>query len=129
MNAQIKEFRIGNYIQIKNILHDEVYYEIAGIHKDSVWVYIPVKFKQVPVDFKIVSNIPITNEWLQKLGFNETDGVFVHKNRVPYYIELFNGSYVLKNGNGSFAKLVTHIHMLQNIWYFLTGTELTLKHQ
>lgn len=127
MNAQIKEFRIGNYIQIKNILHDEVYYEIARIHKDSVWVYILVKFKQIPIDLKIVSNIPITNEWLQKLGFNETDGVFVHEKRVPYYIELFNGSYALKNGNGSFAKPVTHIHMLQNIWYFLTGTELTLK--
>lgn len=75
--------------------------------------------------------IPLTEEWLVKFGFEkEYSNYWSHKKS---YFEIDKDNYGLwinsVNGNeyhhGNGFK---HVHQLQNLYFALTGEELTLQH-
>lgn len=75
-----------------------------------------------------VNPIPITEEWLLKFGFEKIenlDCLEFYKDDVSFFINL----------NGIYLKYVTarihikHIHQLQNLYFDLTGEELTIKNK
>lgn len=84
-----------------------------------------------------VDGIPLTQEWLLKLGFGKTafDSFYIKFFGISKSDETRWGT-VLKDDYYSDGKRVTHftpmaeiqfVHQLQNIFYAVMGTELTIK--
>ncbi len=77
---------------------------------------------------KLHEPIPLTEEWLLKFGFevdDETGGIGILRTipEIDFYFELFPRDDHFKWG----YKIVKYVHQLQNLYYALTGQELTLK--
>lgn len=122
------ELRIGNYIEhLGNIspCTASTIYAVSQVVQPSV-MYKP---------------IPLTEELMLRLGFEncwfsapDSDGVFRNKkeqnkdyflhpllsDKIVYYLPYFDMSYYI----GSVT--IKYIHQLQNLYFALTGTELTL---
>ena len=103
------------------------------------WVKDGNDFEQVTIDHLNCLNsrrcefdsIPLTKEWLLKLGFkeymSESDlrisiggGVLMQFHFGVNQIECWIGDEISKNN-------VIYIHQLQNLYFALTGEELTFK--
>jgi hypothetical protein len=114
----LNELRIGNLF----IGYDDKVFELSLQHYNILWC-------DVSIDEIIKSPIPITEEWLLKFGFEE-------QMRWTYKINL-NGNlnlvyYVGEKGvsinNKQYSDFqCTYTHQLQNIYFSLTGKELTLS--
>jgi hypothetical protein len=122
------ELRIGNYYmfadsdgivcrQVKEIKHNQF-----GLLSDYDGV-----------NFEICRPLNITEEWLPKFGFTIKDTQYA-------YLNLPNkGAYIYINHNGTGIALendefelsypieLKYIHQLQNLYFALTNTELTIK--
>lgn len=76
--------------------------------------------------------IPLTEEWLVKFGFVQTIIGFECSNEYfPFSIEVNSlGLAELQMefyGGRQYRKIIKHVHQLQNIYFALTGEELTHK--
>jgi hypothetical protein len=66
--------------------------------------------------------IPITGEWLLKFGFEKDNRANWRLKSGYHWIEIyFYHVYI----NGQQVVLIDYVHQLQNIWFALTGKELT----
>ena len=105
----VKEFRIGNKV--------DLYGSIATIE--------PVDFSGIGIAIKKGKPIPLTEEWLLKLGFEKirTFDVFptFFRNKINV-----NDGIVYVCGCG-FLNHIKYVHQLQNLYHALTGEELTLN--
>lgn len=134
-----KELRSGNYVQGQPISVPRL-----GIHGDGVTEIAPMGIVhmyqcEVAGTEPIYSPIPLTPEWLTRFGL------------IP--IEGRTGRYSYLNGNRNFgdwcylsegelvvidytfeteqtvveAKNIQYVHQLQNLYYALTGSELSME--
>jgi hypothetical protein len=76
--------------------------------------------------------IPLTEEWLLKFGWiwNERTKSFENTDtRMHLEYRKLNGSYTMFNYvlKAKIAERIWHVHQLQNLYFALTGTELTIK--
>lgn len=70
-----------------------------------------------------VKPIPLTEEWLLRLGFDNDDVNRFYKDGI--YILFYNvGCSILHN---QLHVNIFYVHQLQNLYFALTGEELTLK--
>ena len=116
---EAKELRIGNWVQSNHekLSHfNDGIFEIHVMHlvNMSDWYYLTSE----------VNPIPLTEEWLLKLGFKEMD-----TNEDGGHHFYLKGEFML---DSMFQHLETtyelkHVHQLQNLTHALTGEELTLK--
>ena len=71
--------------------------------------------------------IPLTEEWLVRFGFEYTE---IHEGFNQYRKDLLNLS-ITPNGFEIFLTFkwinIKHVHQLQNLYFALTGEELTIK--
>ena len=119
----INELRVGNLVHL-----------IADGHENEPdlvnWIVDDFEFYQNRM--KDIQPIPLTEEWLLKFGwiFNiETNSY--EKERMPnghlaktsFGWDMFN--YVLKSKTTN--KTFYFVHQLQNLYFALTGEELTIK--
>ena len=124
-----EELRIGNYV-----LQSTGWQEGEN---GKVRKFNELNFREMlDPDFKLVSGefepIPLTEEWLFKLGFNEFE-----KTKEYYKNNLFilmdnedqiTNAYLLNEGGSySIDVFIEHVHQLQNLNFALTGIELKLK--
>jgi hypothetical protein len=140
MGMNAKELRIGNFVFNNNKV-----IEIENIYDDAVNVLFFAggwgDYGYVSDDNKIsnLNPIPITEEWLLKFGFNNVSDNFsksFQKNgfRVSlgsdnaWYREeyLFNEGIEEKDWMGAEGIDIETIHQLQNLYFALTGEELSL---
>lgn len=117
------DLRIGNYVNrigsITNITAIEY-------HKDLSYVCTPISGS---ITENQIEPIQLTEEWLIKFGFkrNERIGSF------DTYIVLMKESLSVNNKMGMYFKNqrvpnnIKYVHQLQNLYYALTGEELTIK--
>lgn len=77
--------------------------------------------------------IPLTEEWLLKFGFEKT-GVFWFSKKVwinELNINIKHRAYTIGSVNGDEALFecenIDYVHQLQNLYFALTGEELTIK--
>lgn len=80
--------------------------------------------------------IPLSEEWLLKLGFEEIyNSEYTHKFELTqdvsfeYRFEKFNNASGM-TGLTYYGRLlgkIKHVHQLQNLFYSITGEELTIK--
>jgi hypothetical protein len=114
---QSSELRLGNWIKKEIWYKKEIeYYQIKPSHfcNDKISSFLP---------------IPITEEWLMKLGFEKGIIVMYIIFDENYQIQysLNNNTFCLSFKGSYFKKLdVKYIHQLQNLYFALTQNELTL---
>jgi len=109
------ELRIGNLLLFSNKIQPDIeivvgrrFFSSASIEKEDG-------------DFKITpyyQGIPLTNEWMLRLGFKNTSYGW---ESLMYTIE-FDFS-IRKIG----VSRIQHVHQLQNLYFALTGNELEIK--
>jgi hypothetical protein len=127
------EVRIGNLVK-----YDKRVFEI-----DVIAHVFPTlntaEFGIGVVDWNNIEPIPITEEWLFKFGFHLRDGfsntfkldVEKHQydcSKITYSEK--EGLLRFSNGKEKGTTLIPHIkyvHQLQNLYFALTGEELTIK--
>jgi hypothetical protein len=103
------ELRIGNLVEYGNDIEQITIHHLFGVmHGDDV------------------KPIPLTEEWLFKFWFRYNDGLFIKENLVVFiydgYCKVVFGSLTFVDG-----VKIKHVHQLQNLYFALTGEELTLK--
>ena len=119
---EANELRIGNYLNqnIDNIPNHFIQFKVGEIVQGSEFL-------------KTASPIPLTEEWLLKFGFDYIRNINEYHNR-----KINEGAYYLKPVGDVYdhwylyhkTKMITsniqHVHQLQNLYFVLTGEELTL---
>lgn len=137
---KVSELRIGNLVFISaeiilsksnivipngKLIKVETIYE-DGINNDEFdhdHSYIR-KF-----DIKKTLGIPITEEWLLRMGFKERYSKS-HQIEIKYdFLKLYNsnGDYIYDIGSNTGVNTIHYLHQLQNLYFALTGEELEIK--
>jgi hypothetical protein len=112
MEIKATELRIGNYY--KPEILDDVLYDVITVEDISDLFYDPIDDYYSP--------IPLTKEWLLLFGFEESiswsfKGFYLGEEKQgEYHYQLDGGVVELK-----------YVHQLQNLYFALTGEELTIK--
>jgi hypothetical protein len=129
---EARELRIGNFVDCERPLYDEKFITVESVSFDS----INLNFREY--ELEKLQPIPLTEEWLLKFGFElETDDgdvKYYEIQRFWYYVIFDHGDVRLDIKTG---KNITHtvfymderfqyVHQLQNLYFALTGEELTI---
>lgn len=97
-----------------------------------------------PIEWNHVHPIPITPEWLERLGFEKNQYKYekINLTETIYTIDVpndYGGRIIGSDYNGEFkirlegcdegkvGDFIKYIHQLQNLYHALTGQELTVK--
>lgn len=110
MAINANELRIGNYLTI------------IGITPIKIDAQRILSISNGDTDYK---PIPITEEWLLKFGFVKSDhysGGYKWHNGMFYILELAKDAFYC---DYTLIFSVDYVHQLQNLYFALTGTELT----
>lgn len=113
------EFRQGNLVYVKECDNSISIDKVVSIqHFDKI---------KTMRGWFAHSNIPITEEWLLKFGFEKEPKIELEN----YY---FKDGWLCENyseGDGGihFIAKCEYVHQLQNLYFALTGKELQLKEQ
>jgi len=126
---QANELRIGNLLNYDTAEGDVIIKatDFNVIHWAS----------EDPKGFNLVHTpIPLTEEWLVKLGANNPNPFLIDKYWVlflsneekPSLLLILNGiSRICKNGICGYEVKCEYVHELQNLYFALTGKELEIK--
>lgn len=133
------DLRSGNFFELEGMgcypvvdfscdftgkLHQVTFLSSINYHRDrvpseTIGTIIPELWQVKP--------IPLTEEWIQRLGFaRHPDDSIPGRRRINGIVEIFETTfaYYLNYPN---SKPIVSIHQLQNLYHSLTGEELTLK--
>lgn len=123
MKAQ--ELRIGNWVYWDD---KTMRSKVNGIHPSGKYAHL----ENTWIDLFRCDPIPLTEEWLLKFGFVKAELEF-YKKPIPSAINAFiciniklNSYQIIQNELG-FNIQTQKVHQLQNLYFALTGQELTLK--
>lgn len=127
---KVSELRIGNLVKHassgKTCIVDEIH------NAGAMTSYLSEK-GSVTAGIQFFEPIPITAEWLERLGFNFSPPINSWvKDSHRIYTSDTNGIYVFNmfsiHDADSYIEFQC-VHQLQNLFFALTGEELTLKTQ
>lgn len=122
------ELRIGNFVATEGI----DFVEVSKIDADFGICYkIPQEFGQF-YPYKEVEPIPLTEEWLQDFEFHYEGefsifGSSYTKGGIELtYAKATDGIVILCKNVIGMNLFIDHVHQLQNLYFALTGEELTI---
>jgi hypothetical protein len=124
------ELRIGNYVLRSG--HIEKVYQIRNSGVDFYRGQNKKSIITQSYTYSGIEPIPLTEEWLLKFGFkyyslpsenNVKRGYYTMKYGSTFKIIISNKKYYFLN----FRKEIEYAHQLQNLYFALTGEELTIK--
>lgn len=136
------ELRIGNFVKVNyggvsiicdvaKVIFNEIF--VKGIMDDDKCEFVfagdPEKYAGKEKGFEPIS---LTEEWLLKFGF---DKVLPRNDKMYYRLNdyfVIEDSRVFLLGDDAFEILklrqeIKYVHQLQNLYFALTGEELTIK--
>lgn len=124
---KVEELRVGNYLQWEDQFGKNID-QISQILTGSVTFQNSGAFH----DIKGLKPIPLTEEWLVKLGFEFKDFFwqkFVHEEEDNFVGALHNigFAYYVNINDDKPLIYVYSVHQLQNLYFALTGEELIIK--
>jgi len=101
-----------------------IYFRVEEIHKDGVMY----RCGSCYTAFESLQPIPLTEEWLVKFGFNilltEKESILYRKNSQDVNVHPIGGfTYGVR---GVPVVKIKNVHQLQNLYFALTGEELTI---
>lgn len=114
------ELRVGNLVKSP----------INWLNPQGEFMLDDIIFSEVLRNYKTESllPIPITEEWLVKFGFERAvHSNNFYKDKCPFHIVSFNGKYVFMLRHNEEGILIKTVHRLQNLYFTLTGEELTIR--
>lgn len=136
MNAS--ELRIGNLVKINNDFLPETHGKTYIVYKlqktfdfdfppSAGIVSVTDKVNTYSQFDQFIEPIPLTEEWLLKFGFelSKTHCTLWMGNGFPFIIEKITDYWWVCDMN--ITSKVYYVHHLQNLYFALTGEELTLK--
>ena len=113
------ELRIGNLYRKHNGQIETITSDVLQVLAKDI---CPVHLRPQP--------IPLTEEWLERIGFHHIKGSQVFTRHDWFCGVVFNDEYgyqvILKKDNWSMF-FGEYVHQLQNLYFALTGEELTIK--
>lgn len=109
---QANELRIGNLV---NMTCDNASFNAR--------IYVG-DFMDINMGYKLVDPIPLTEEWLLKFGFIESETCF---KKGFLMFRFYESGLFIPNIGSVEMKEVKYVHQLQNLYFALTGSELVLK--
>jgi len=119
-----EELRIGNLI-IADGEETQVYalyeYDERGING------VGEHYEAGQYTYPVCEPIPLTEEWLLRFGFAKNYGEFTKGNLMLDCEYTDKGEYVVKYGKAYIEADIKYVHHLQNLYFALTGDELTIK--
>ncbi|MBS9774751.1 MAG: hypothetical protein KGV59_06305 [Tenacibaculum sp.] len=128
MELQARDLRIGNLV-----LYDNQITKIESIRKGNTDFLIGLKDYDDLKFLKDIQPIPITEEWLLKLGFELTANTLYTKRfdlkdnmKIGYIFHKANPKETGMRFIGHIFNDKKYVHELQNLVYYLTGNELKL---
>ncbi len=125
MSIKARELRIDNLVE-----HEGEFYKIHSIAKVFPTLDT-IRFGIGVIDWNNINPIPLTEEWLLKMGFD-----LQYKSEMHSTYEIMNGKftyYFWYNDKRHYLSFLginvvcNYVHTLQNIIHSLTGEELTIK--
>jgi hypothetical protein len=131
IDMEAKELRIGSWVNYKT---ENIAQEIYSIQSDNT-----IRLKDSKgtnhgcYNMSYIDPIPLKEEWLIKFGF---ENLTMDKEFCDMEFELlhplmsfhWDGRLSMgQNGNTIGLNVIKHIHQLQNLYFALTGEELTIK--
>ncbi len=121
---EARELRISNFVGCNNKRHNEPYIVVESITSES----INVDFR--PYNLNELQPIPLTEDWLLKLGFEKVRSSYEEAETFDYvlhplYFDMANASIKI-NGVYQLIKYPESVHQLQNLFHALTGEELKI---
>jgi len=133
-NMEKSELRIGNFVNAYiNASTGKVYslIKVTCLHMNTL-----EGEQNVTYPYNLIEPIHITEEWLFKFGFKRNDNTKVSDS---FYWIMVGGSQLHINPDNGVVWihrdenifnnpcLVKHVHQLQNLYYALTGVELSVS--
>ena len=126
---EANELRIANLIRYGNPIHKNLpTHIITGIMSHTIYL----DGEGCSSENTNIIGIPLTEEWLLRFGFKEKKSF-----KAKYWLYLKYDMYLHWDGYNLFLWCDTvikrddhgikHVHQLQNLYFALTGEELTLK--
>jgi len=123
------ELRIGNWVLARLVPYqiDEMEVKASGYGRIGL-------YHNYRIDKGEVRPIPLTEEWLLKLGFDKSDligfdGGWQYRGRGKYYIQQMSNAITIHLITEESIALLTgfhFVHQLQNLYFALTGEELSV---
>jgi len=114
------ELRIGNWVE-----NESTNRQVEGVQLTGG--YNEVMFWKIMAFEHDISPIPLTEEWLVKLGFESEGNMWYTTNNISYNTE---DNRVVREQPGILGTIynaitrVSYVHQLQNLYFVLTGKEL-----
>jgi len=133
---QAKDLRIGNivdYLMYDNLDERLEWYEPSIIDFEDISIIAKreLSHAKIPPDAEFKTNykpIPITEEWLLKFEFESAKKkYFVFDRFRMHYMPAYKFWYINDFHSLTYITKVEFVHELQNVIYFLNGTELKPK--
>ena len=113
-NLQAIELRIGNFVEYLG-----EFKEVLGMDEETVFLKNTVSVNYLELDE--ISPIPLTEEWLLKLGFNNNIFDFCFE-IIDFYITNDESKFMFQS-----CLEIKTVHQLQNLYFALTNNELIFK--
>jgi len=123
---EARELRIGNLIYDYN---NRLITVIAIIKEDCYFIECNENHSKYLLED--INPIPLTEDWLEIFGFKYDYGRWEKEyyNEYVFEIEKIPEGCILSINCGEYTegKPFKHVHQLQNLYFALTGEELTIK--
>jgi hypothetical protein len=113
------ELRISNLITMPH--HREYNMKVLGVSPDGIYT------NMAHLTEDNFEPIPITQEWLDIFGLNKDKGTMDLLFDYIVYFERQGNQLFLCNNQTKVQYLIEYVHEAQNIYFALTGKELTIK--
>lgn len=110
------ELRIGNWVKSNKSGNE---FQFTSYHFNDLDVVLTSNPPK-----PLIEPISLTEEWLIKLGFKTNDKCWYFKGNFRYNAIVKYWQWYGVNIQDS---LIKHVHQLQNLYFVLTGEELTFK--
>jgi hypothetical protein len=130
-DMKANELRIGNLL----LDNDKIICEVKEIRENYILTNSLDNFKTLVAQIGLYEPIPLTEEWLLKFEFSTTTENSAGKTYSYVRNGIFSSDlsftyWTTTKEKGKFYRgdlEIKHVHQLQNIYFSLTGEELTVK--
>jgi hypothetical protein len=134
MNIKNTDFRLLNLVEYQNWNNDKTpaYFMIRDIFWDEGKVALSNGKILLPSpSLELIKPIPLTDEWIKKFGFERQDNnwktLCICNDWTYLHWERLAGLELSVNKHSVMLSHIIYVHQLQNIYFDLTGVELSIS--